>query len=188
MPRLRANIEHIDHGFMGQCPRLHRDFYPPRPALSPLFSHPYPILLPSIPFFPTRDMTDQPGSARFQAFLERALQAYEKKAGVTLADSDDSLVIGLQCCYSIDDIATLLQDKTQTFNDVRQCDRIFKSIRATVTILTPTSPVASDDAGLVRPKVLKACLSFLTIVTEVTPTYHGDTFYSRHPTGRMCHY
>ena len=133
-------------------------------------------------------MTDQPGSAHFQAFLERALQAYEKKAGVTLADSNDSLVIGLQRCHSIDDITTLLQDKTLAFNDVRQRDRIFKSIRAIVTILTPTSAVASDDAVLVRPKVLKACLSFLTIVTEVTSTYQGDTFYSRYPTGRMCHY
>src|SRR5260221_371092 len=97
-------------------------------------------------------MTDQPGSARFQAFLERALQDYEKKAGVTLANSDDSRVIGLQHCHSIDGVTTLLQDKTQAFNDVRQRDRIFKSIRATVSILTPISAVTSvaDDAGLVR--------------------------------------
>jgi len=97
-------------------------------------------------------MTDRPGSAHFQAFLERALRAYEKKAGVTLADSDDSLVIGLRRCHSIDGITTLLQDKTQAFNDVRQRDRMMKSIRATVSILTPISAVASvaDDAGLVR--------------------------------------
>ena len=134
-------------------------------------------------------MTDRPGSAHFQAFLKRALQAYEKKADVTLADSDDALVIGLQRCHSIDGITTLLQDKTQTFNDLRQRDRIFKSIRATVSILTPISAVTSvaDVAGLVRPKVLKACLSFLTIYTEVTPTYKCDTFYSRYLTRRMYH-
>ncbi len=105
-------------------------------------------------------MTDQPGSAHFQAFLERALQDYEKKAGVTLADPDDSLVIGLQRCHSIDGITTLLQDKTQAFNDFRQRDRIFRSIEATVSLLTPISSVASvaDDAGLVRENVLKACL------------------------------
>jgi len=36
-------------------------------------------------------MTDhwQPGSARFQALLEAALQDYEKKAGVTLVDWQD---------------------------------------------------------------------------------------------------
>src|SRR5260221_8847889 len=134
-------------------------------------------------------MTDRPGSAHFQAFLERALQAYEKEAGVTLADSDDSLVIGLQRCHSIDGITTLLQDKTQALNDVRQRDRIFKSIEAIVSILTPISAVASsaNDAGLVRHKVQKACLAFLTVFTEITPTRESDTFYSRYPTGRMYH-
>jgi len=100
-------------------------------------------------------MTDQPAaSARFQALLESALQDYEKKAGITLADWEDSLAIQLQRCHSIDDVTTLLQDKTQAFNDLRQRDRIFKSIKATVSILTPISAVASvaDDAGLVRQK------------------------------------
>ena len=116
-------------------------------------------------------MTVRPGSAQFQAFLERVLQTYEKKAGVTLADSDDSLVIGLQRCHSIDGITILLQDKAQAFNDVRQRDRIFKSIRATVSILTPISAVVpgADDAGMVRPKVLKTCLSFLTILQKSLP-------------------
>ena len=140
--------------------------------------------------FPTRDMTDQPGSARFQALLDSALQEYEKKAGVTLAGSEDSLAIRLQRCHSINDITTLLQDKAQAFNDLRQRDRIFKSIEVTVSILTPISAVASgvaDDVGLVRQKVLRAFLAFLTIFTEITPTYESDTFYSRYPTGRMCH-
>ena len=134
-------------------------------------------------------MTDQPGSARFQTLLESALQVYEIKAGVTLADLGDSLVIQLQRCHTIDDITTLLQDKAQAFNDVRQRDRIFKSIRATVSILTPISAVASiaDDAGLVRQKVLKACLAFLTIFTDITSACKSDPFYSRYPTERMCH-
>ena len=96
-------------------------------------------------------MTDQPGSSRFQALLESALQEYEKKPGVILADWEDSLAIRLQRCHSIDDIATLLQDKAQAFNDLRQRNRIFKSIKATVSILAPISAVTSvaDDAGLV---------------------------------------
>jgi len=134
-------------------------------------------------------MTDQPGPARFQALLDFALQEYERQAGVTLADSEDSLAIRLQRCHSIDDINTLLQDKAQAFNDLRQRDRIFKSIKVTVSILTPISSVASvaDDVGLVRQKVLKACIVFLTVCTEFTPTYESDTFYSRYPTGRMYH-
>ena len=134
-------------------------------------------------------MTDQPGSARFQALLDSALQEYEKKAGVTLVDREDSLAIRLQHCHSIDDITTLLKDKAQAFNDLRQRDRIFKSIKVTVSILTPISVGASvaDDVGLVRQKVLRACLAFLTVFTEITPTYESHTFYSRYPTGRMCH-
>jgi len=134
-------------------------------------------------------MTDQSAPARFHALLESALQDYEKKAGITLGDWEDSLAIPLQGCHSIDDITTLLQDKTQAFDGFRQRDRIFKSIKATVSILTPISAVPSvaDDAGPVRQKVLKACPAFLTVFTEITPTYESYTFYPRYPIGRMCH-
>ena len=103
-------------------------------------------------------MTGQTGSARFQALLGSALEDYEKKAGVTLAGSEDPLAIRLQRCNSIDGITILLQDKTQAFNDFRQRDRILKSIEATVSILAPISSVASvaDAAGLVRETVLNA--------------------------------
>ena len=134
-------------------------------------------------------MTDQRASARFQALLESALQECEKNPGVILVDKEDSLAIRLQCCHTVDDITTLLQDKTQAFGDFQQHDRILKSIKATVSILSPVSAVASvaDDAGLVRQKVMKACLAFLTILTDITPTCESDIFYSRYPTGRMYH-
>ena len=107
-------------------------------------------------------MTDQPGSARFQTLLESALQVCEKKAGVTLADLRDPLVIQLQRCHSIDHITTLLQDKARAIDDLQQRDRIFKSIEATVSILTPISAVASiaDAAGLVRQRSSKPVLHF----------------------------
>ena len=97
-------------------------------------------------------MTDQPGSARLQSLLESAVQEYEKKAGVTLADREDSLAIRLERSRSIDDITTLLQEKAQDFNDPQQRGRIFKSIEVTVSILTPITTIASvaDDIGLVR--------------------------------------
>jgi len=134
-------------------------------------------------------MTDRPASARFQALLESALQGYEKKAGITLADWEDSFAIRLQRCHTIDDITTLLQDQTQALDDFRQRDRIFKSIRATVSILTPISALASaaDGAGLVRQKVLRVCLASLTVFTGIAPTYKSDKFYSRYPTGRLYH-
>ena len=132
-------------------------------------------------------MTDQP-SARFQALLESAFRVYENRAGVTLADWGDSLTIRLQRCHSIDDITTVLQGQAQTFDDFRQHDRIFKSIKSTVSILSPVSSVASvtGDIGLVRRKVLMACFTSLTLFTDITSTSKRDTRYSRCPTGGMC--
>ena len=100
-------------------------------------------------------MTDHPGSARFQALLESAVQAYEKKEGVTLADLEVSLATELQRCHSVDDIANLLQGQAQAIDDFKQRDRIFKSIRTTVSILSPIFSVAdaADNVGLVRRKV-----------------------------------
>ena len=104
-------------------------------------------------------MTHQPGSARFQALLESAVRAYEKKMDVTFADSEDSLAMRLQSCHTVDDIATLLQGQAQAISDFRQRDRIFNSIKTTVLILSPIYSVSSvaDNVGLVRQKVLMAC-------------------------------
>jgi hypothetical protein len=133
-------------------------------------------------------MTDHTGSPRFQALLESALQAYEKKAGVTLADLGDSLVVQLQRCHSADHITTLLQDKAQGIYDLQQRDRIFNSIKATVSVLTPISAVASvaNDATLVRQKALNPYIAFLTVFKDITPTHESDKFYSRYSTERMC--
>ena len=97
-------------------------------------------------------MNDQSGSSRFQALLESAVKAYEMKAGVTLADLEDSLAVRLQGCHTVDDIATLLQGQAQAIDDFQQRDRIFKSIETTISILSPISSVASvaDSVGLVR--------------------------------------
>ena len=105
-------------------------------------------------------MTDQPGETRFQALLGLAVQAYEEQARTTLADSGNSLAIKLQGCRSVDDIATLIQGQAQSFNDFRQHDRIFNSIKTTVKFLSPISSAASvaDNVtvSLIRRKVLKA--------------------------------
>lgn len=137
--------------------------------------------------FPIRDMTDRPRSDRFHVLLESALQECEKKSGVILVDKGDSLAIQLHLCHSIDDITTLLQDKTRAFSDFQHHDRILKSIKATVSVLSPVSAVTTiaEDAGLVRQKVMKTRLAFLIIFTDITPTCESDIFYSRYPTGCM---
>jgi hypothetical protein len=134
-------------------------------------------------------MTDLPGSPRFQALFERALQEYEKQGGVKLTDKEYSLAIQLQNCHSTDSIAALLQEKIQDLDDFQQRDGIINSIKLTVSILTPISALASaaDGAGSVRQIILRAWLAFLTVFTEITPTRESDPFYSRYPTRRMYH-
>ena len=126
-------------------------------------------------------MTDQPGSARFQALLDSAVQAYEKQAGTTLVYSGNSFAMQLQRCHSVDDIAKLVHSQAQSFNDFRQRDRILKTIETTVSILSPISSIAS----VVRRKVLIVCL-ISDRLTDITPTSKGDTRYSWHHTRRTC--
>ena len=139
--------------------------------------------------FPTCHMTDQPGLARVQVLLESAVRAYEKMAGAISADLEDSLAVRLQRCHSIDEIATLLQGQAQAIDDFQQRDRIFKSIKTTVSILSPTYSVTSvaSNVGLVRQRALWACFTSLTVFTDIASTCNGDTHYSRHPTEGVCH-
>jgi hypothetical protein len=97
------------------------------------------------------------------------VQAYEKKAGVTLVNSEDSLAKRLQGCRSADDIATLLQGQAQAIDNFQQLDKIFKSIKIIVSILSPISSGASvaDNVGLVRRKVRMACFTSLTVITDI---------------------
>jgi len=125
-------------------------------------------------------MAHQSRSARFQTLFESALQAYEKKTGVTLAQHP--LAQQLQSCHSTQEVITLLQGQVQAFDEFRR-DKIIKSIKATVLILTPLSAAASlaDAFGLVvRPEALMA-LFYLSDHLFVD-TCEGNSGLSRYPT------
>ena len=99
-------------------------------------------------------MAHQSEPARFQSLFEPALQAYEKKAGVSLAHHP--LAIKLQSCDSVEAITGLLQDQAQAFRDLQGSDKIMKSLKTTVSILSKLSFAAplADALGLVRQKGL----------------------------------
>ena len=105
-------------------------------------------------FFLIREMVDQSGSTHFQAVFNSALEAYEKKTGVKLAQHP--LAMELQNCDCVDSIITLLRGQAQ---DIRHNERIMKSINTIVSVLTPLSLVASlsDAVGLVRRTTLMVC-------------------------------
>jgi hypothetical protein len=118
---------------------------------SPILPHNEPTPLPfqKSHSFTTTEMADPSGSARFQTLFESALQVYEEKTGVALAQHP--LVQQLQSSHPAQDIITLLQGRVHAFNEFRRY-KIINSIRATVSILTPLSAAASlpDAFGLVR--------------------------------------
>ena len=131
--------------------------------------------------FPERsvpEMTEQSGSSHFQELFESALQAYEKKTGITL--SRHPLAMKLQSCDSVEGITTLLQGQAKSF---KKSDKIIRSMETIVSILTPLSFAASlpDTVGLVRHKALMSCFTSLTIFSDI-PTRKSDPGLYRRPT------
>ena len=114
-------------------------------------------------------MAYRPESSRSQALFEHALEAYEKKAGVSLAQHP--LAIKLQNCDSVDAINGLLQDQARAFSDLQGSDKIMRSIKTTVSILSKLSSVASlvDAFGLVGQQELVPCFTFLTVFFQTLP-------------------
>jgi len=114
-------------------------------------------------------MAYQPQSARFQALFEPALQAYEKTAGVSL--TQHPLAIKLQSCDSVEAVSGLLQDQAQAFRDFQGSDKIMKSLKTTVPILSKLSSAASlaDAFGLVRQQELVTCFTSLTVFLQTLP-------------------
>jgi hypothetical protein len=105
-------------------------------------------------------MAHQSESTRFQTLFELALQVYEEKAGVSLAQHP--LAIKLQSCDTIEAITGFLQDQAQVFRHFQGSDKVMESIKMIVSTL---SKIASVNAfGLVRQKALLACLASLTFI------------------------
>ena len=99
-------------------------------------------------------MADYSGSACFKVLFESALQAYEKKTGITLAQHP--LAKQLETCHSIEGTTALLQCQVEAVDDSQAKDGIMKAIKTTVSVLTSLSDAASlaDAVGPVREKAL----------------------------------
>ena len=127
-------------------------------------------------------MADPSGSPHFQALFESALQAYQTKTGITLAEH--ALAVQLQSCNTVESITTLVQGQAQAFSNYRESDRIMKSIETTVLILTPLSAAAplANAVGLVRQIAMVVRFTFLTFFFAAIPTRKSNTGWSRYPT------
>jgi hypothetical protein len=119
--------------------------------------------------------------------FDSALQTYEKNVGVTLVEHP--LAPRIQSCHSVESITTVLQDQVQAFSDLRGSDRVIKSIKSTVSILTKLSATTSLalDIGLVRQKAPMTCSPALTGFTAITPCDH-NIHWSRHLNFCLYHF
>ena len=100
-------------------------------------------------------MADRSGPPHFQPLFESALQAYEKMTDITLAEHP--LAVQLQSGDSAESITTtLLQGEPQVLSNFQEKDRITKSIKTIVSVITALSamPSLGDALGLVRQTAL----------------------------------
>jgi hypothetical protein len=98
-------------------------------------------------------MTLQPRSSRVRGLFDAALQDYGKTTKVTLAEHP--IAEKLQSCHSVEPIVTLLQDQARELGDFRGSDRVMKSIKNTVSVLSMLAATAAlgDAIDIVRPNL-----------------------------------
>jgi len=114
-------------------------------------------------------MADHSVSFRLRTLFELALEDYEIKTQISLANHP--LAQKLDNCHSIESIAILLQDQARTFGETRGRDRVMKSIRSTVSFLYKLSATAAlgNDLGLVRQNLLMTVFHVSDIVLQTFP-------------------
>jgi hypothetical protein len=130
-------------------------------------------------------MADQSGSAYFHELFESALQAYEDKVVVTLAEHP--LAIQLQSCNTVESITAVLQGQLKAFSEFRRGETGMEPIKNTISILTKVSDAATFAVGigLVGRQVRLMCSTTLTVFTAI-PTCKSNIRWSRYPTCCMC--
>jgi hypothetical protein len=95
-------------------------------------------------------MSDQSGPSRFQELFEAA---YERQTGKTLANHP--LAEKLQSCDSVESVAAVLREQTETSSEIRGKDKVFKPLKNVLSVLNKLSSASAVDfgqhLGLVRP-------------------------------------
>jgi hypothetical protein len=139
-------------------------------TVSPSLLHSKPASLLHLAFLPYSRycMADQSRSSRFRELFESALQAYEKKAGVILAEHP--LVIQLHSCNTVESISAVLQDQANSFGESQGSNRLMRSVKNTVSTLNRLSGIAflAMDIGLVvRQQPFMTCSTNLTLFKAI---------------------
>jgi hypothetical protein len=98
-------------------------------------------------------MSDQSGPSHLQTLFEAAFQDYERQTGKTLANHP--LAEKLQSCDTVESVAAVLREQTQSSNEIRGKDKVFKPLKNVLSFLHKLSSASAvnfgQDLGLVRP-------------------------------------
>ena len=131
-------------------------------------------------------MTDRSGSSHFRALFESALQNYEQKTNITLAEHP--IAEELENCHSVESITAILRGQARTPSEFRGNDRMIKSIKSIVSILCRLSTTATlcDAMGLVRYRALMGESHISDAYPTGMFTCESNPGWSRCPTHCMC--
>jgi hypothetical protein len=128
-------------------------------------------------------MSDQPGASHFQVLFESALQDYERQTGITL--TNHPLAERLQTCQSAESVTALLQEQARALSEFREGDKIMRSLKNVVSVLTKISATAAlgqhFGAVCLRPPI--ECSTDINAFSTVIPTCGYDihrSWYTTH--------
>ena len=96
-------------------------------------------------------MADQSESSHLQVLFDKALQDYQKKTDIVLADHP--LAKKLENCDSVDSVTDVLREQTQAFNKFWENDKVLKPLKSILSVLHTLFAAADFDGsiGKVRP-------------------------------------
>ena len=96
-------------------------------------------------------MADQPESSHLQVLFEVALQDYQKKTNVVLAEHP--LAKKLENCASVESVTAVIREQTQAFSKFWENDKVLKSLKSVLSVLHTLSATANFDESIskVRP-------------------------------------
>ena len=115
-------------------------------------------------------MSQPSSSISFKGLFDTALQEYENKTKIKLAD--DPLAKTLEACDSVDSITAILQEQAQVFGGFKDDGKIMNSLRSSIDVLytLSNSTIIGQVVGLiVLIKIINSGSLFLIIILQPFP-------------------
>jgi hypothetical protein len=97
-------------------------------------------------------MADQSESSNLQVLFDKALQDYQKKTEIVLAEHP--LAEKFQNCHSVESVTAVLREQTQAFSKFWENDKVLKPLKSILSALHTillVPPILMGLSSKVRP-------------------------------------